>query len=78
MLHNVTLDAQGIHGTPTESGMGIAPGMGRQLPMELVYDGEGYVSAPSFVPSGIRICGAMVVLVEAGIVSAAYTQKAQV
>ncbi len=75
MLHKVTFDEKGIHGIPCDSGMGIAPGEGRKLPMELVYDGEGYVSAPSFCPSGIRIRGALVVLVEAGVVSASYTNR---
>lgn len=75
MLADATLDAKGIHGRPTDSGMGVAPGEGRQLAMPLVYDGEGYVSAPSFVPSGKRIRGAMCVLIEAGDVSASYTHE---
>lgn len=75
MLSDATFDADGIHGFPVGSGMGIAPGEGRRLPMELHYDGDGYVSAPSFVPSGIRIAGAMCVLIENGVVSAAYTNR---
>jgi hypothetical protein len=73
MLANVTFDADGIHGRLVASGMGTTPERGRPLPMDLTYDGEGYVSGPRFTPSGHRIKGASCALILDGAVSAAYT-----
>ena len=75
MLSKATFDADGIHGFPCGSGMGIAPGEGRKLAMDLTYDGKGWVSGPRFTPSGKRIKGASCVLIEAGRVTASYTHS---